>query len=221
MKKINLFNILFKFLIIIFIFGLISAYIDYQQVKKGEIPFLNISKYNEVKKIQTFRGVFHKIERKLLVSPNESLYDSSKTIFSIFTKTIEIKKVYKKEKIPFKLKFNEQNECQKSNLYYTNESINLYTYCIEEIQLEKDNKNYILSDYLTKNKAFINSLEEELTYTGLNNNIEIYSDINKLSANGFNFYKCPLNTNSKDYYITPKNVSLQNDFCINKANFIK
>lgn len=218
MKKYNLFNILIKcFLILIFI-GCITAFIDYLELKSGKIPIFNIAKYDANSKIQVFRGIFHKTERKVLVSPNESFSDSEYINFKILLFDLEIKPIYNEKKPSFQIELKEVNNCQESSkLYYHDKNKKVYTFCLENINIIKDGKNNSLDNYLLTNKKFLEDLTNELTYSGNNQNIEIYFDNNYFSKYGLKLYKCQI-SNIDNYYITKKETEFQSDFCTAKTD---
>ena len=214
MKK-NLFNIIVKFIIILIFLGIIFALCDYFQVKSGNIPIFNISKVDDISMKQVYQGIFHKIERKLLVSPNESLHDSDDLVYSFLIFDFDIKKIYKNEDISYQIDVKENKEChQEAKLYYLNGKTKIYTYCFDNINVIKDNKKIALVDYLKKDKKFIGNFYQDLLYLGFNQKYELYS------GDGFDFYKCNIE-NSNDYYFVPKGTLVQPDFCTYKEDEYK
>ena len=212
-----------NFLIILVIFGVSSAFIDYYRMNSGQAPIFNISKYDESTKIQSYRGLFYQASRKVKVSTNESLVDSSDIEYTVLNQKLKVPKQYKEHSLDFTIKTKVDKSCTiGSVLYYADLDTKIYLYCIDEINVTSENKTKSLLDYLKKDSKFMGNFDNNLAYNGLSNDMstEVFTDLYNLSNNGLTMYKCH-RTNVNDVYLAPKGTSFQNDFCTYKDDDIK
>lgn len=223
MKKNSFFKTVTKLLIIFAIFGFLTAMIDYLRMKSGEVPVINISKYNDKSRIQTYRGIFYKAERKVTVSVNEPLTDSSNMNFSILIFKLDVPRQFKELKSVYSLNTKEVENCQEpAKLYYADKDVKVYTYCLEDIKLTKDDKEETLLSYLAKDNTIIDEIDSELSYLGLHTDQStlIFNDQNNISKTGLTMYKCN-RPNINDVYIGPESMIFQSDFCTYKDDDFK
>lgn len=223
MKKNSIFTIIIKALIIFVVIGIISAGIDFFKMKSGNIPIFNIKKYDNINKKQTFRGIFYKASRKISTSENESLVDSSEIEFAFLIFKLNVPKQFKENLLDYNIETHEAKNCDgKAKLYYADKDIKVYIYCLDEISLKKGGKSTKLIDNLKKNNDIINDIDSKLTYLGLYKDqltLMLTDDIG-LSNNGLTMYHCN-ESYVKDYYIGPKNMKMQEDFCTYKDDDFK
>ena len=207
-KKIK--KIILIIIITILIIGLGTAFIDYTRMNNNKLPIFSISNYDSSKKKQYFQGMFYNASRKVRASSSESINESSKIKFKLlfyFDLYVDNRlDIPKTEEYSFVLKKNEE---LKSNLYFANLDIKVYTYDIESVLVN----NKELSTYFEKDKNIMDNIENSLGYTGL------YNNTNTMMFKGENvrLYKC----SNKDIYITSLDDSYQDDFCTNKDDDYK
>ena len=222
MEKKKPFSNVLKLLIFIVLFGIITAGIDYLRMNSGEVPIFNLKKYDEKTKIQTFRGMFYKAKRKVTVSPKESLVDSSNMEYAILIFNLNVPRQFKEIVLPYKVKTKETENCQEqSKLYYADKNVKVYTYCLDNISIVRNEKEESLLSYLEKDSDFIYDIDSKLAYMGLyiDNSTLVLKDRENLSNQGLNIYHC--NNNVKDFYITPANANFKADFCTPKDDDFK
>lgn len=212
-----------NFLIILVIFGVSSAFIDYFRMNSGQAPIFNISKYDESTKIQSYRGLFYQASRKVKISTNESLVDSSDIEYTVLNQKLKVPKQYKEHSLDFTIKTKANKSCTTGSvLYYADLDTKIYLYCIDEINVTSENKTKSLLDYLKKDSKFMGNFDNNLAYNGLSNDMstEVFTDLYNLSNNGLTMYKCH-RTNVNDVYLAPKGTTFQNDFCTYKDDDFK
>ena len=54
-----------------------SALLDYARITSGMVPLFCLKSYDEKTNIQSYRGIFYQASRKVTVSPDEELTDST------------------------------------------------------------------------------------------------------------------------------------------------
>lgn len=218
MKKTGILNSIKELLIIILVAGILTAAFDYLQMISGNVPIFNKKSYDEKTKVQSFRGLFYKAERKITTSENESLVDSTemKYAFLIFNITVpkQFKEVEKTYTISTKIKENCQEQ---SKLYYADKNIKVYTYCLDEINVSENGKTASLENHLRKETNILDEIDSKLAYFGLYQNQKalIFKDINDISNQGLTMFRCN-QTNINDVYFAPKDTVFQEDFCTYK-----
>jgi len=112
-------------------------------------------------------------------------------------------------------KITKAKECDnKAKLYYTEENRKIYTYCLDKIELEKNNENISLKTYLWEDPNVIDKIITEFT----DNNTNSYDDGGTILYKGadFNLLKCHTIDGNNDIYIGDKNMGYFNSFCDNK-----
>jgi hypothetical protein len=213
-----------KIILIIIIIGLATLGIDYLRMTSGEVPIFNISSYNSKTKIQTFTGLFYKAQRKVAVSTSESLVDSSKIKFSVFTINLNVPKQYKEETFNYTIVTKETKNCTSPvTLYYADKDIKVYTYCLDSIKIKSDNKSKDLITYLEKDNTILDDIDSKLSYNGLNpdDTVLYFTSSNDSFTNyGLTMYRCS-KENINDVYIGPKDMTFQSDFCTYKDDDFK
>lgn len=223
MKKINFFRTIKKILIVIILLGLSSAGIDLIRMNNNKLPIFNLKKYDPNNKIQIFRGIFYQAKRTIKASPKESLIDSKDIKFTFIIFNIKTSQNFETEEIDYNIETTETTNCtENAKLYYADEKIKVYTYCLEKINIINKNKKEELIDYLKKDNQIIDEIDSRLTYLGL------YSDLSTLmfqspdnySNNGLKMYRCN-KKNINDVYIGPKDLEFQADFCTYKDDDLK
>ena len=93
-----------NFLILFTLFGVLTAGLDYLRMHSGLAPIFNISKFDEKTRIQSYRGLFYQASRKVKVSTNESLVDSSNIEYTVLNQKINVPKQFKKQERDFLIK---------------------------------------------------------------------------------------------------------------------
>lgn len=117
------------------IFGIVTAYVDYQNLNKGIAPVFSIKQYNEKTKIEKSRGIFYEVERTIKYNTNEAFNLSSNIKYSYLNKTISIKLSSPKQKYDFILLVTPSITCPSpSKLYFELEKRKIYLDCIKKIK---------------------------------------------------------------------------------------
>ena len=220
---INLLKKIRDLLIMIVIFGALTATLDYSRMKSGLTPIFNISNYNENTKIQSYRGLFYQASRKVKVSTDESLVDSSEIEYTVLNRKISIPKQYKDQERDITIETSETENCTSpSILYYADSEIKVYTYCLDKINIKENNKTKALLSYLEKDNKILKDIDYKLAYTGMynDNSTLMYSDLYNLSNHGLTMYRCN-KENINDIYFAPKDTAMQPDFCTYKDDDFK
>ena len=205
-------------LVVILIFGLVSAGYDYFRIANGNQPVFCIKSYESRSKLETNRGLFYVVERTIKADQKENFKLSRKVIFKFLTINKELK--YKEEKVKedFILILKEQ-ECNNSTLYKELDDKKVYLDCLEEVNVkyEKDKKSKPLKDVL--DEEFLNELLNKMSYVGLTNNTETFKNLDDaFISKDITIYKC--NWETKDIYIT-RNNKMEDDYCKIKDDTIK
>jgi hypothetical protein len=223
MKK--FFKTIRNIILIVILIGALTAGIDYLRMMSGEVPMFNISSYNERKRIQTYQGLFYQASRKISVSTNESLVDSSNMKFLILNYyEIDVPRQFKDVKLSYTVETEVSNECSNSTLYYADKDIKVYTYCLDSIKLNTGTSNKNLITYLKKDNSIIDDIDQKLAYRGLlTDDTTLYfksrSD-DSFTTNGLAMYRCN-KENINDVYIGPIDMTFQSDFCTYKDDDFK
>ena len=157
-------------IILVFVFGVTTAFIDYTRMMGGDGPIFNISTYNKVKKIQSYRGLFYQASRVTKVNDQEALEDSSDIKFYVLTIPIDVPSSFKESKFEFSIKTTQNSNCNGvSTLYYADEDIKVYTYCLDSIsvlEVGKDKEESLLT-YLNKDNKVVEDIMDNMAFTGL------------------------------------------------------
>lgn len=207
--------------VIIMIFGVITALIDYYRMINGYVPIYSRVNYNEKSRIETYRGLFYVAERKIKLDRKERLSSSDNLKYKFLIYELDIKKVYNLKKYDYIVLTQEQEKCDsKSKLLYADLNRKYYTYCIDSIKIKELSKEpKELLSYVEKNDEIIKELESEMQYTGLykDGTTQIYkSEKEVMSNHGLTMYICN-KKNINDVYIVPKDIKMnENDFCVYK-----
>jgi hypothetical protein len=72
-------------LIVVILFGVSTAAIDYYRMSDGKKPIFNISSYDKVKHNQKYRGLFYQASRNTKVNSDEDLDESSNIKFFVLS----------------------------------------------------------------------------------------------------------------------------------------
>ena len=223
MKKI--FKLIRNIIIIILLIGLITLGLDYLRISSGTLPIFNINDYNENTRIQSFNGILYTFEREVVVTKEESLSYSPKITFKILTKEIKIERNNIKETTDITIVTKDEETCSESKLYFANEKIKVYTYCLDEISIKNNhnNKKDSLKSYLEKDVNIINKIDFVLAYTGIakdGSTLMYENRVDDTTTQGLTMFRCN-KTNIDDIYFAPKGTSMQNDFCTYKDDDLK
>ena len=210
-------------IIMVILFGLISAGVDYYRMLHGMVPVFNRVEYNSRKKIQTYRGLFYTASRKVLTSTREPLEESSKLRFQFITFSLDVPSTWKEKKADMYLKVSPVKECLESSvLYYADKDIKIYTYCIDKIQIEKNDKSEEFISYLQKDHTVINTMIDQLSFGGVLSDHSTYyfTNTDHYSSDDVSIYQCH-DDFVTDIYIAPKDSAFQTDFCTYKDDDFK
>ena len=208
-----------KLLILIVLLGAATCFVDYTRVLDNEEPLFAIKQYDSISKIQKYRGLFYIVERKISVTPTETMAESKNISFKVLIYELSLKARKISDKKLINMKYKEEEQCTTSKLIYATETIKIYTYCLDNIEFTENSKK-ITYDKLFKNTRLI----EVIPFSGLDNDktTEIYIDENKeYSKNGIKIFKCNNNHDRKSIYITTMSKEKQNDFCTYKDDDFK
>ena len=221
----EVFKTIYKVTLLIVIAGALTTGLDYTRVSSGDKPMFNVKFYNNKTKKQTFQGVFYKATRKVRNDPNEPLTESSNIKFKLLNKyDVKVPTEYKNTTIDYAIETKEVENCQEqSKLYYANENIKVYTYCIESFQVTADNKKEELISALKENPDLIDEIDSKMGFTGIhyNGTTQMYmSRDDEYTNNGLAMFKCN-NNGITDIYLGPRNMQMQPDFCTYKNDDFK
>ena len=225
-----------NFLILFTLFGVLTAGLDYLRMNSGLAPIFNISKFDEKTRIQSYRGLFYQASRKVKVSTNESLVDSSNIEYTVLNQKINVPKQFKKQERDFLIKTDVIKDCtEQSKLYYADLNVKVYTYCLNDIKVEENNKTKELKDLLTKEirrkklslDIIDNNIDSIIKELKLSNEEELYLDIGtgKISPNTVINVITPKEENyidvNKYIRIQSKEISAKNDILVDGIDEIK
>ena len=213
-----IFGFIFKLLLFAIIFGFLTAGIDYLRMKNGDVPIFNVSSYDSRQKIQTYRGIFYVANRKVWSDSSESLTNSSNLTFQLFQFSFDIERLYEREDLDFSIESDVISDCNNpSYLYYADENVKVYFYCLNDIKIQKD-KSEKLSSYLKKDYSILDDIDGNLAYMltvsdGLA--LAFSSREDSFTNNGLTMYRCQA-PNINDVYFAPVGTPFQSDFCTYK-----
>ena len=210
-------KLLKRIIILIVIFIVISGitiYIDYSRINNNQKPVYALDNYNSTSKREVFTGLIYRVERICSNSNHEKISDSQSIKFKILGQELKLKVVLKPQE-NLKIKTNEKIKCTNSELVYADKDIKVYTYCLDDITINAYGKDYKIDNYLKINnyKKIIKRLRFDAI--SIDKSSLEYLDIDNISNNGLKVIECKTNNNN-DIYIGPKNMTYQEDFCINK-----
>lgn len=206
---------------IIFVFG--TTAIDYYRMKNGDIPIFNKSEYNSRNKIQKYNGLIYKAQRKIKVSTREPLSESSDIKFKILTLEYDIPSTWQEKKKDYTLDIKKIDSCASSSLYYADNTNKIYTYCLEDIQIVKNQKKEAFNEALKKDDKLLLDILNKVGYLGIlpDSSTQLYQNRNDgFTSTDINIYQCNKEF-INDIYITPKEVPFQLDFCTYKDDDFK
>ena len=181
--------------IIVILFGVISAAIDYYLLKNYKKPIFCIVTYNEAKHTESYRGMFYQAKRITSNSNKEQIKESKFITYYLFLYPINIKINQDRSNKELSIIYKQAEECKNEPiLYYKDKNNYIYTQCINEINIKQGSKEQVLKDYLKKES--IDSIYNQLFFTGYKTtNYEIYTtDYSKKDLN-LKIIKC---TNTKE-----------------------
>ncbi len=210
-------KVLLKVIIIIILIGLAMMGIDYYRVTKGELPIFNHQSYQSKERVQTFQGLFYVMKRKVRSSVNEPLSESSDIHFkAFFIAELSVPDLMKPDSFLMKVSTKKSSTCT-SKLYFANLDIKVYLYCLDEVTLQKEQKD-TLANYLANDITILDEMKNYLYYSGImedGSSEEYKSRDDGFAEDGLTMIRCnQLNIN--DVYIGPKDITFQTDFCTYK-----
>lgn len=213
----EVFKTIYKFALFIVICGSLTAGLDYTRMSSGQNPIFSLKNYNPKTRIQYYYGLFYKGSRKIRASENEPLTESSKIKYKLVYKyNIKIPTQYKEVPVDYVVETEETKDCvEQSKLYYADENVKIYTYCLESFKVKNENKSEELIDYIKKDVSIIDEVDSKLGYTGLylDRTTQMYLSRDDGSTNnGLAMFKCN-NNGVTDIYFGPREMSFQPDFC--------
>ncbi len=217
-------NFVFKFLIYVVIIGILTGGIDYLRIKSNQLPLFAIRSYDAKTKTQTFRGFFYKTTRIISISQDEDISASKDIQYLVLTFKIPINVPRETPINEFTIETVETKECSNpSQLYYYDDTnFKIYTYCLDTINIVKDDKKTSLDKYILKDKDVVVKLLNKLYVTReFSNSLTLqYEDkpSMKFTNNGLSVISCKTSTGNNNIYIGPKNMLYQSDFCTDKED---
>lgn len=205
-------KLLRNIVIIVIIFGVTTALIDYYKLKKYEKPVFALSSYNEVSKKEYYRGLFYQASRIVTINNKEPISNSKSLTYYVLTYPINIKINKEKTNELNSFEIKEENNCSnEKEEYYTDDDKEVYTYCLDKIEIIKDNKKEELKIYFKKNS--INDFLSSILYVGTkNSNIEVYTSDNKTNDNNLKVIRCTPSDKEK-IIIGDKTMKYSDDLC--------
>ena len=213
----GIFRIIFLIIFALFAF----AGIDYYRITKGDLPVFQVSQYNSKTRVQTFVGTFYKADRLVRANPEEPLQESSKVHYSLFGFPIDIKVEKKTVKDNYSIDAKKSENCSKATLIYADLNTKVYSYCLDEIMIEKDGKKSSLISLLQSDTSVIEEVKSNLGYMGLLNDgkTEEYESREAFDYN-IRLFQCN-DLYVSDVIIGSKDMKYQNDFCTFKDDDFK
>lgn len=215
MKK-NLFIVICSVILL----GVIFVIVDYNRIKNGEMPIFVIAQHDKSGPEINYYGLGYKVVRNPGVSYKEPIYADNYVEFGLwfYTWKIEMNKpsiLYTK-----RIKTIEKLSCNnKAELYYTLEEKNIYSYCLDSIQISTDGNFIELKDYIKDNKDVIDEIINAITYKDslFDGGTKIYKDggTTEYTNNGITIINCHTLDGNRDIYIGSKNMTMQSNFCKN------
>ena len=207
----EIFKTVYKVALLLLIVGVLTTGIDYTRVKSGETPLFNVK--------------FYKATRKVRNDPNEPLVESSKIKFKLLNKyPVDVPSEFKEVTAEYAIETKEVENCQEtSKLYYADEKIKVYTYCIESFQIKSNDKKDELINLLKEQPELVDEVDSKLAYIGLlpDGTTQKYLSYNDESTNnGLAMFKCN-NNGITDIYFGPRGMQKQYDFCTYKDDDFK
>ena len=199
-----------------------SCLIDYGRITSGKVPLFCVKNYNEETKIESFRGIFYQASRKVTVSPEEELTDSTEIKFYAVTKPIAVPSSFKHHEFSYTINTKVSDICGDAQLYYADDETKLYTYCLDEIKLQEigSKKDKDLSEYLKKDSSLMEDIVSFIPYRGLysdNETLLFRTTDNTLVNNGLTILRCH-KKGINDIYVGPVDMIMQGDFCTYKID---
>lgn len=195
------------------------AGIDYIQLRNQDFPVFCTSFYDSSLRLQTFQGFFYKATRTVKSSGLESLAESGKVEFEIFSWKFPIYYRFPTVDEAFQIETKETVNCkEKAHLYFANLSVKVYLYCLDDIDVKSGSNQSTLFDSLMKNISILDDIDARLDYRGLEKDgstFEFVSKDDSFTTHGLKMYRCHKN-NMNDVYIGPKDMTFQDDFCTYK-----
>jgi hypothetical protein len=152
------------FLVVIGIIGLLCitfGIIDYKRVRSGDRPLFMIRISDDSEYFQHYVGLGYRLVREVNVSYREPLYLDDEIRFGLWTFTWKLTN-YSCIDYVYTIKTNETNKCNKTTqLYYSEDSRNIYTYCLDSISTSNGND---FKDYLKNNNIKLDTFIEGLIF---------------------------------------------------------
>ena len=212
-------------LIFVILVGSLTAFIDYTRMVSSEGPLFSISSFNEKSGIQSYRGLFYQASRRVKVNKDEPLSDSSEITYTVLTKKISIPSKSSNDSFLFSLDTKSSEFCSNSSLYYADNDIKVYTYCLDSIDVKKLGKKSTkpLLSYLEKDNSIIFDIVQNVPFMGLynDNSTEFFKSIDtSFTESGLIIYQCN-KPYINDIYLLPLTASFQPDFCTYKDDDFK
>ena len=212
-------------LIFVILVGSLTAFIDYTRMVSSEGPLFSISSFNEKSGIQSYRGLFYQASRRVKVNKDEPLSDSSEITYTVLTKKISIPSNSSNDSFLFSLDTKSSEFCSNSSLYYADNDIKVYTYCLDSIDVKELGKKSAepLLSYLEKDNSIIFDIVQNVPFMGLynDNSTEFFKSIDtSFTESGLIIYQCN-KPYINDIYLLPLTASFQPDFCTYKDDDFK
>ena len=116
-----------------------------------------------------------------------------------------------------RLKTIETSNCDnKASLYYTLDNKNIYSYCLDSIQISDDGEFIELKNYLEQDKNIVYEIINAITYKDslFDGGTKIYKDggTTEYTNNGITIINCHTLDGNRDIYIGPKNMTMRSNF---------
>ncbi len=220
MKKVI--KMIYRIVLIVLLIGLITGIVDYFQIKNNNFPLFALRKYEVVGKKETFRGLFYKATRTVTISQDESIPLSKDFKFTFLIFNLPVRRNPLNVEKDFSVETTEEKACSESKLYYYNGDTKIYTYCLDNINILDKGQTTSLKDYLDKDISIITKLENFLFVSSNNTKMTQYVDLEEtnFTNKGLSLIKCHT-TDNNDYYLGPRALELQADFCTTKDDIPK
>lgn len=216
-------NAIKNVLIVILVFGFVTAGIDYVKMTSGEVPLFNLSNFDQKTRIQTYRGLFYIAERKVKASETEPLVDSSNMKYKILVFDVAVPRKFDTPDT-FTVETKVTEDCtESSKLYFANLKVKVYTYCLDSIDINDKGNKVSLMKKLEDNISIIDDIDNKLGLLGLykdNTTLMFQDRKDEFTNNGLTMYRCN-KENINDVYFAPADTPFKNDFCTYKDDDAK
>jgi hypothetical protein len=198
----------------IVLLGFTFGIIDYNRVKNDQMPIFVVAQHDKGGPEIAYYGLGYKVVRNPGVSYKEDISMDNYVKFGFWFYAWEIKSHIEDPTINNIINVNvvKTEHCDNQpKLYYSEETKNIYIYCLDSITVSDKSNSMELKNYIEVNSNALNFIidnftkEPEASYD--DGGTKLYS------GNTFNVLKCHTLDGNMDIYIGNKNMGYGRGFC--------